>query len=168
MQVERTNSDALVVNKLPDGSRVIVDSASERVFALNATAGAAWDACSSPTTLSRITKDMQHSLDPAITEELAQDAILQLQEQKLVKTSGSSSQVNRRDFMATLSAAALPLVVSLTMADQRAYANSARSVISSPRPEPFPIHPGQPTHADPHPIHPTPHPIHSGSHELKL
>jgi hypothetical protein len=59
MQVERTNPAILVENKLPDGSRVIVDSANETVFALNATSGAAWDACSMPTTLSRVAEDMR-------------------------------------------------------------------------------------------------------------
>jgi hypothetical protein len=43
MQVERTQSDALVENRLPDGSRVIVDSSSDTVFALNVTSGAAWE-----------------------------------------------------------------------------------------------------------------------------
>jgi len=127
MQIERTNSDALVIDKLPDGSRVIIDTGNETVFALNATAGAAWDACSSPTTLSGVAEKMLNSFDPGTTEELAQEAILQLEDHNLVKTSGPSSQANRRQFIASLSAIALPLVVSLTMTDQRAYARSARS-----------------------------------------
>jgi hypothetical protein len=133
MQVERNNLDALVVNKLPDGSTVIVDAKNETVFALNATAGAAWEACSDPTTLSGVTERMQHSLDPAITQELAEEAILRLQEQNLVKTSGS--QPSRRKFIASLgAAAALPLVVSLPLAEQRAYALKARSAPPSTPP----------------------------------
>src|SRR5271170_3487647 len=89
MQVERTNSDALVVNKLPDGSTVIVDAKNETVFALNATAGAAWDACDSSTTLAGVTESMQRSFDPEISEELAEEAILQLHGKNLVKTSGT-------------------------------------------------------------------------------
>jgi len=134
MQVERTNSNDLLVDKLPDGSKVIVDPKNETVFALNATAGAAWDACSGPTTISKVAEDMQRSFDPRITEELALESILQLQEQKLVTTSGSSSKVTRREFVAKLSASAaiaLPLVVSLTMAEQRAYAESAGSGVSA-------------------------------------
>ena len=127
MQVERTQSNELVVDKLPDGSRVIVDSRNETVFALNTTAGAAWDACSRPTTLSKVTEDMQRSLDARITEELALEAILQLQEQKLVMTSESSSMGTRRAMLASLSGIALPLVVSLTMSEQRAYAGGAGS-----------------------------------------
>lgn len=137
MHVERTNSDTLVVNQLPDGSRVIVDSAKDRVFALNATAGAAWDACSDPTTLAGVTESMRRSLNPEINEELSEAAILQLQEKQLVHTSGS--QATRRAFITTLSTIALPLVISLSVADQRAFAKTAKSVPSTTPPKPTPI-----------------------------
>src|SRR5271168_1985933 len=103
MQIERTNSDALVVNKLPDGSTVIVDAENDAVFALNSTAGAAWDACGRSTTLAGVTESMQRSFDPGIREELAEEAILQLQDKNLVKTSGISSQASRRQFITTMS-----------------------------------------------------------------
>ena len=134
MQIERTNSDALVVNKLPDGSTVIVDTNNETVFALNATAGAAWDACRAPTTLAGVTESMQRSFDPGISEELAEEAILQLNDKKLVKTSGTPSQASRRQFITTMSSIALPLVVSLSIAEQRAYAKKASS--GDPKPKP--------------------------------
>ncbi|HEX3436984.1 MAG TPA: PqqD family protein [Pseudacidobacterium sp.] len=139
MQVERSASDALAVNKLPDGSAVIVDSNNQTVFALNPTASAAWDACSHPTTLSEITKEMQQSFDPDVTEEVAQEAILQLQEQKLVKMSGKSlASASRREFIAKLgtAAAVLPLVVSLPIAEQRAYALRAKSTVPTAPPPP--------------------------------
>lgn len=126
MQIERTNSNDLVVNGLPDGSKVIVDSKSERVFALNATAGAAWDACGDPTTLSKVADNMRHSLAPEVTEELAEQAISKLEEQNLVTTSGFP-KTTRRQALATLGAVALPLVVSMTLSDQRAFAQQARS-----------------------------------------
>lgn len=127
MQIERTNSDALVVNRLPDGSTVIVDTNNEKVFALNATAGAAWDACSVPTTLAGVTESMQRSFDPGIREELAEEAILQLHDKELVKISGTPSQSSRRQFITKMSYIALPLVVSLSIAEQRAYAKKASS-----------------------------------------
>jgi len=127
MLVERTNSDAMVINSLPDGSRIITDSQNERVFAMNATAGAAWDACRVPTTLSNVTGEMQRSLSLEVNEELAEDAILQLEQQKLVRTSGSSTVGTRRKFIATLGAIAVPLVVSLSVTEQRAYASQSRS-----------------------------------------
>jgi hypothetical protein len=80
-------------------------------------------------------EDMRRSLDPAITEEYAEEAILQLRDKKLVNTSGSSSQGSRRQFLATLGAVAVPLVVCLTVADQKAHAVVARS---APRTTPPP------------------------------
>jgi len=134
MHVERANSRDLVVNQLPDGSRVIVDPTNERVFALNATAGAAWDACGDPTTLAKVTESMQRSFDPETTMDLAEDAILQLQDKQLVKTSGAHLQATRRKFLATLGAVAVPLVVSLTIADQRAHAVYAASATTTTKP----------------------------------
>ena len=127
MQIERTNSNDLVVNGLPDGSRMIVDAKSEQVFALNATAGAAWDACSNPTTLSDVADDMRRSFGSEVTNELAEQAILQLEEKNLVTVTGLSAKTSRRQALATLGAVALPLVVSMTLADQRAFAQTARS-----------------------------------------
>ncbi|HLY40619.1 MAG TPA: PqqD family protein [Terracidiphilus sp.] len=127
MNVERAGSKDLKVNQLPDGSKVIVDSRNDKVFALNATAGAAWDACSNPTTLSKVTEDMRHSFNPGITEEIAESALHKLAKQNLVTVSGSSSSTTRREVLATLSAVAVPLVVSLTMGEQRAHAQSTGS-----------------------------------------
>jgi len=121
------NSSELVVNSLPDGSRVIVNSNNETVFAMNATAGAAWDACSDPATLAKVTERMQRSFDPNVTEELAEAAVLQLQGKKLVKVTGDAPKATRRAVLAGLSAVALPLVVSLTVGEQKAHAMNARS-----------------------------------------
>jgi hypothetical protein len=127
MHVERMNSSDLVVNSLPDGSRVIVNSNNETVVALNATAGAAWDACIAPTTLAKVTEEMRRSFDPSVTEELAEEAIRQLEEKNLVSTSGRLPRTTRRAVLAGLSAAALPLVVSLTVGEQKAHAADAKS-----------------------------------------
>lgn len=127
MQIKRAGSDDLKVNQLPDGSKVIVDSRNDKVFALNATASAAWDACGNPTTLAKVAEDMQHSFNPGVTEEIAESVLLKLAEQNLVTVSGSASTTTRREVLATLSAVALPLVVSLTMGEQRAHAQSTGS-----------------------------------------
>jgi hypothetical protein len=132
MQVERVNSDGLIVNRLPDGSRIFTDQASETVFALNASAGAAWDACSQPTTLSGVVGEMRRNFDPHVTEELAHEAIAQLSEKRLVATSENLPSPSRRRLIAGLSAAAIPLVVSLTLADQRAHTVLAASTAPKP------------------------------------
>jgi hypothetical protein len=133
MHVERANSNAFTVNQLPDGSRIIVDAPGETVFALNATAGAAWDACNGPKTLSQVTEEMQRSFDPQVTEELAHAAVDQLREKKLVTTSGHFSRSTRRELIAGLGAVAIPLVVSLTVGEQRAHALTA---VSTPKQKP--------------------------------
>jgi hypothetical protein len=141
MQIECTPVDSLAVNNLPDGSKVIVDSNSETMFALNATAGAAFDACSQPTTLPEVAETMQRSLNATVTEEIAEMAVRQLHENKLVNAAGMQAQPTRRQMIGSLGAAfALPVIVSLTMADQRAYAKVS---VSPPPPPPPP--PKKPT-----------------------
>lgn len=131
MQIERNCFNALVESRFPDGSNLIVDAHHEKAYALNATAGAAWDACMHSTTLSRVTEQMRRSVDPAITEDLAEAAILQLEQQNLVATSGASPRTTRRELLASLAAVAVPLVVSMTLAEQQAHAAVA---ISKPKP----------------------------------
>lgn len=134
MQVERVNTKDLVVNSMPDGSRVIRNSNNETVFALNATAAAAWDACSSATTIAGVADEMRRSFDPNVTDELAETCILQFQKKNLVKLSGVAPKATRRQVLAGLSAVALPLVVSLTIGEQKAHAQNAGSVdYRSPR-----------------------------------
>jgi hypothetical protein len=144
MQIERTSSDSLVVNKLPDGSRIIVNSGNETVYALNATAGAAWDACSEPATLPQVAERMQQSLEVTVTEEMAEMAVRQLEDNKLVSMPASAVKTTRRQMIGSLSAAAaLPLVAALTMSEQRAYAMKSSSPMPTPppppkKPNPFP------------------------------
>jgi hypothetical protein len=132
MHIERTDKN-LVVNGLPDGSKVIVDSESEKVFALNTTAGAAWDACAGQTTLSGVAEEMRRT-NPAVNDEIAEQAVLQLQEKELVKTSGFLHNASRRQVLAGLTAVALPLVVSMTMTEQKAFADRANSRQDPPPP----------------------------------
>ncbi len=128
MQVERVISNDQVVNGLPDGSRIVVNSNNETVIAMNATAGAAWDACSEPTTIPKLAEAMRHSFNPQVTDDIAEQAILRLQEKNLVKVSGEPGKTTRREVLAGLSAVALPIVVALTMGEQKAHAAKASSV----------------------------------------
>lgn len=146
MQIQNTASESLVVNKLPDGSRVIVDAGNETMYALNATAGAAWDACSEPSTLSQVAANMERTLNSPVTEEMAELAVLELKDKKLVDGPSVQAQPTRRQVFGTLGAAlALPLVVTLTMGEQRAYAKNSWSPAPPKNPppppkKPFPIH----------------------------
>jgi hypothetical protein len=127
MQVELANSNNLAVNALPDGSRIIRNSENETVFALNATAAAAWDACANAKTVTAVADEMRRSFDPQVTDELAEASILELESKKLVTVSGSGFRATRREVLAGLGAVALPLVVCLTIGEQKAYAHDANS-----------------------------------------
>lgn len=136
MLVERVDSSKLAVNAMPDGSRIIRDSENETVFALNATAAAAWDACSSTATVASVAQEMRRSFDPNVTDELAEASILELQDKKLVTISGSGFKATRREVLAGLGAVALPLVVSLTIGEQKVHAQQAGSVNDDFHPAP--------------------------------
>jgi hypothetical protein len=133
MLVERVNSSSLSVNAMPDGSRIIKNENDATVLALNATAAAAWDACANANTVSAVAEQMRHSFDPKVTDELAEASLLELQDKKLVKISGSGITATRRQILAGLSAVALPLVVSLTIGEQKAHAQHAGSVDNDKR-----------------------------------
>jgi hypothetical protein len=127
MQVERVKATQ-DVNTMPDGSRIIRDPDNQNVFALNATAGAAWDACASATTIAGVAEEMRRSFDSNVTDELAEASILELQKKNLVAISGTEAKATRRQVLAGLGAVALPLVVSLTLGEQKAHAQQASSV----------------------------------------
>jgi hypothetical protein len=127
MMIERRDPSSLSIKEMPDGSRIVLNSSNETVLALNATAAAAWEACDGPTSLAEVTERMQRALGSELTEEIAEQSILKLQEQNLVTTSGAYNQTSRRAVLATLGTIALPLVVSMTVAQQKAYAKMARS-----------------------------------------
>lgn len=129
MQVQRGDFDSLAENQLPDGSRILVDHKNETVYALNATAGAAWDACSVPTSLDNVTEELQRSFGPDVTKELAEEAIVQLQNQNLVTASGGERRPTRREILTKFGKVALPIVVAMTLTEQTehaAYASSAK------------------------------------------
>ena len=134
MHVERVNIKDFVVKSMPDGSRIIRDSNNQNVLALNATAGAAWDACSSSTTVAGVAEEMRRSFDPSVTDELAEASILELQAKNLVTISGIEPRATRRQVLAGLGAVALPLVVSLTLGEQKAHAQQASSFDPNWRP----------------------------------
>lgn len=127
MHIERVNSSNLSVNSMPDGSRIIRNEEDATVLALNPTAAAAWDACSTASTVSAVAQEMRRSFDPNVTDELAEASLLELHDKKLVSVSGSEFKATRRQVLAGLSAVALPLVVSLTIGEQKAHAESAKS-----------------------------------------
>ena len=138
MLVERAESSFLQETKLPDGSRVVVDTRNDAVIAMNASAGLAWEACNEPTTLSAIAANVEKA---GMTPEAAEDAVFQLREKKLVTTS-EVPQPSRRTFIAGM--AAVPVVAAMSLAEQKVFAERAGSL------EPGPIN-SRRRHFDPAP-----------------
>lgn len=128
MNVERVNCGNFAINTMPDGSRIIRKSDDNTVLALNPTAAAAWDACASATTIAGVAETMRKSFDAGVTDELAEASVLELENKNLVVISGSAFKATRRQVLAGLGAVALPLVVSLTVGEQKAHAEHASSV----------------------------------------
>jgi len=128
MNFERVNCANLAINSMPDGSQIIRNSEDNTVLALNPTAAAAWDACSSASTIAGVAEAMRSSFDSNVTNELAEASLLELQDKKLVTISGSGFKATRRQVLTGLGAVALPLVVSLTVGEQKAHAQKASSV----------------------------------------
>ncbi|HEX4029621.1 MAG TPA: PqqD family protein [Terracidiphilus sp.] len=132
MEIQREHFDSLAENHLPDGSRLLIDHKNETVYALNATAGAAWDACSAPTSLHDVTKQMQTSFGSEVTPDFAEEAILQLQKQNLVTAPMGARQTTRREVLTKFGKAALPIVVAMTLTEQTEHAAYASSGQSNP------------------------------------
>jgi hypothetical protein len=134
MQVKRISATSLEVEKLPDGSTAIFNPFSKTVYSLNATSAAAWEACESATTLVHVTEFMQRSFNPGITEEIALEAIMQLQEQGLAEIAVPPAALTRRSALATAAGVMAPLVLALTSTEQRAFALAAGSGTTTTRP----------------------------------
>jgi hypothetical protein len=145
MRIERVRAEAFTEKRLPDGSRILVDAGNGKVFALNATAGVVWEACGVPTTLEQVTAELQRTLTSDVSEDLAADAVQQLEEQNLVITTGQVTVSSRRAFLGKMGAvAAMPVVAALTMSEQRAYAEKSRSGDPLQRRPPKPLPPPHP------------------------
>jgi hypothetical protein len=140
MLVKRIGSVDLAVEKLPDGSTAIFDAVNKTVYSLNATAAVAWEACSGAASLAQILVAMQRSFNPTVTEEIALEAIFQLQEKGLVEiVAPPPTSPTRRSMVGTVGGVVAPLVLALTSAEQRAFAvgaGSGTTTTTTPPPPP--------------------------------
>jgi hypothetical protein len=110
---------------LPDGSTAIFEMATKNVYSLNPSAAAAWEACESATTLSRLAAAMSRRLNKPVTEDLAHEAVSELVAVGLVSaTPAEQLGTSRRAMLKQVAGVALPVVLVLTGAEQRAHAQS--------------------------------------------
>ena len=126
-------TERLTVEKLTDGSTAIFDDRSKCVHSLNPSATLVWNACAGGATLSQIAATLGQNSGPS-DEQTALQAILQLQKAELVTAemsiAGLPIDMGRRSLLmsvGSIGAMAVPVVLTLTSAEQRAYAFQAVS-----------------------------------------
>jgi hypothetical protein len=128
IEVLRSKSSELIVQTLPDGSTAIFEVPTKNVYSLNPSAAAAWEACASCTTLPGIATAMSRRLNAPVTEDLAHEAVSELAAVGLVKlTPGEGLATSRRAMLRQVAGVAIPVVLVLTGAEQRAHAQGAGS-----------------------------------------
>ena len=127
-QITRTGGSEFIVQALPDGSTAIFEVATKNVYSLNPSAAAAWEACASATTLSRLADEMSRRLNRPVTEDLAHEAVSELVAVGLVSASPAERLgTSRRAMLKQVAGVALPVVLVLTGAEQRAHAQGTGS-----------------------------------------
>ena len=137
IEIVRSGSSELVVQALPDGSAAIFEVATKNVYSLNPSAAAAWEACTSATTLSELATAMSRRLNAPVTEDLAHEAVSELAAVGLVTiTPAERLGSSRRELLKQVAGVAIPAVLVLTGAEQRAHAQGAGS--PPPRRPPLP------------------------------
>jgi hypothetical protein len=126
----------LAVEKLVDGSMAVLDYRTMSVHSLNASASVAWEACTQGASLAEVRRALETQGGRPVGEEIALSALAQLQQVKLITTDSAVPSLGaghhpgvidsaRRSALLRLAAAAgiaVPLVLTLTASEQRAFA----------------------------------------------
>jgi hypothetical protein len=122
----QTQARNLRIEKLPDGSMAIYDLRSKSVHSLNRSAAALWEACACGATAPQLAK----SLGTSATDEEVPVWIDQMRGLDLIVAKAAMPetvpQPGRRSMLTALGAA-VPVILTLTAAEQRAYAQGAGS-----------------------------------------
>jgi hypothetical protein len=136
LAIARTDPSGLIVQSLPDGSAAIFEVATSNVYSLNTSAAAAWEACAAATTLPEIAGAMSSRLKAPVTEDLAHAAVSELEAAGLVRVKAPEGfRTSRRDLLKQVAGVAIPMVLILTGAEQRAFAQQNGSgPITTPPP----------------------------------
>ncbi len=126
--------ECLTVERLSDGSMAIVDGRSKSVHSLNPTASLIWDASSQAATIDEIADTIEKNSGQQISSEALQQGLTQLLKANLIEPAGSVAveevDLGRRSMLKRATAAgaiAIPVVLSLTASEQKAYAYQALS-----------------------------------------
>ncbi len=125
--------ESLTVEKLGDGSLAILDVRSKSVHSLNPSAAAVWEACNG-STLGEIGTSLAKQFGGTIENDVILGALAQLQAANLIESASpvaiEAIDLGRRSLLkraGAVGAFAIPAVLTLTAAEQKAYAFSAVS-----------------------------------------
>lgn len=126
--------ESLSIERLFDGSTAIVDNRVKSVHSLNASATLVWEACAQGATVTQIRKSIEDKLGSSVDAEVIHQALADLQRANLIESASPIAVENinlgRRSLLrraGTVGAFAVPVVLTLTAAEQRAYASVAIS-----------------------------------------
>ena len=127
----QTGSESLHIEKLPDGSMAIYDLRSKSVHSLNRSAAVLWEACAEGATMSQLTEALDKGLGVHASEEEVSSGIDQMRRLNLIVSESAmpvaAAEPDRRSVLTAAFGVALPVVLTMTAADQRAYAQGAGS-----------------------------------------
>jgi hypothetical protein len=126
----QTQARNLRIEKLPDGSMAIYDLRSKSVHSLNRSAAALWEACADGATMPQLAESLGSRPGTPATKEEVPVWIEQMRGLDLIVAKGAMPetvpQPGRRSMLAALGAA-VPVILTLTAAEQRVYAQGAGS-----------------------------------------
>jgi len=133
--------ESLCVEKLADGSTAIVDSRSKSVHSLNTSATLVWEACAKGATFAQIQAFVETRIGTLVEADVIRQALAQLQQANLIESESphglESIDLGRRSMLkraGVAGALAVPVVLTLTAAEQKAYAVGALSGTTTPAP----------------------------------
>jgi hypothetical protein len=126
----QTGVESLDIDWLPDGSVAIFDRRSKSVHSLNRSATILWEACASGATMHQLTEALDGRLGVVGVENEIADWIDQMRQLDLIVSQASvpvaGAEPRRRSLLAAIGGV-LPVVLTLTAAEQRAYSKHAGS-----------------------------------------
>lgn len=127
-------NESLTVEKLSDGSMAIVDNRTKSVHSLNATAALVWEACARGASVDEIRRAVELAAQSPVSEEIVLKALAELRKADLVESNApnfaAEPDLGRRSVLRRVAAAgavAVPVVLTLTAAEQKAYAFQSQS-----------------------------------------
>ena len=131
--------ESLAVEKLSDGSTAIVDGRSKSVHSLNPSATLVWEACAPGATFAEIHAAVEDRTGAPVDADAIRQALAQLQRVTLIEGPSTlpveSIDLGRRSLLrraGAVGAFAIPVVLTLTAAEQKAYAFAAVSGTTLP------------------------------------